>query len=168
MLFQIANDLSKMQIDANVSEADVGTVENGQNVSFTVDAYPDRTFIGRVTQIRNSPVTVQNVVTYDTVIGVTNADFKLKPGMTATVSIMTAAAHQRVKNPERRPSVQAAGAVHQPDAGGAVAGQDRPGQGDQTRRDERRPGRQGRPAPTRSRRRGRPRRRSPATSRRRN
>jgi HlyD family secretion protein len=90
VLFQVANDLSKMQIDANVSEADVGTVEEGQNVNFTVDAYPSRTFIGRVVQIRNSPVTVQNVVTYDTVIGVTNADFKLKPGMTATVSITTA------------------------------------------------------------------------------
>ncbi len=90
VLFQIANDLRNMQIDANVSEADVGTVEEGQPVSFTVDAYPDRTFIGRVTQIRNSPITVQNVVTYDTVIGVTNADFKLKPGMTATVLITTA------------------------------------------------------------------------------
>ena len=55
VLFQIANDLSKMQIDANVSEADVGTVEEGQNVNFTVDAYPNRTFIGRVVQIRNSP-----------------------------------------------------------------------------------------------------------------
>ena len=90
VLFQVANDLAKMQIDANVSEADVGTVEEGQHVNFTVDAYPNRTFIGRVTQIRNSPVTVQNVVTYDTVIGVTNSDFKLKPGMTATVSITTA------------------------------------------------------------------------------
>jgi len=90
VLFQIANDLSKMQIDANVSEADVGTVEDSQPVNFTVDAYPNRTFIGSVTQIRNSPVTVQNVVTYDTVIGVTNSDFKLKPGMTATVSITTA------------------------------------------------------------------------------
>jgi HlyD family secretion protein len=90
VLFQVANDLAKMQIDANVSEADVGTVEEGQNATFTVDAFPSRTFVGRVTQIRNSPITVQNVVTYDTVIGVTNADFKLKPGMTATVSITTA------------------------------------------------------------------------------
>jgi HlyD family secretion protein len=90
VLFQIANDLSKMQIDASVSEADVGTVENGQNVSFTVDAYPNRTFTGQVVQIRNSASNVQNVVTYDTVIGVTNSDFKLKPGMTATVSITTA------------------------------------------------------------------------------
>jgi HlyD family secretion protein len=90
VLFQVANDLSNMQIDANVSEADVGTVEQGQKVTFTVDAYPSRTFAGRVTQIRNAPVTVQNVVTYDTVIGVTNSDFKLKPGMTATVTIMSA------------------------------------------------------------------------------
>jgi HlyD family secretion protein len=90
VLFQVANDLSKMQIDSNVSEADVGTVEEGQPVSFTVDAYPNRTFVGQVTQIRNSPITVQNVVTYDTVIGVTNSDFKLKPGMTATISITTA------------------------------------------------------------------------------
>jgi HlyD family secretion protein len=89
-LFQIANDLSKMQIDANVSEADVGTVEEGQNVKFTVDAYPSRTFAGSVVQIRNSASNIQNVVTYDTVIGVTNSDLKLKPGMTATVSITTA------------------------------------------------------------------------------
>jgi HlyD family secretion protein len=89
VLFQIANDLSKMQIDANVSEADVGAVEEGQNVSFTVDAYPNRSFTGRVVQIRNSPITVQNVVSYDTVVGVTNTDFKLKPGMTATISITT-------------------------------------------------------------------------------
>jgi HlyD family secretion protein len=79
-----------MQIDANVSEADVGTVEVRQSVNFTVDAYPDRTFLGSVVQIRNSASNIQNVVTYDTVIGVTNTDFKLKPGMTATVSIITA------------------------------------------------------------------------------
>ena len=90
VLFQVANDLAKMQIDASVSEADVGTVEEGQNVSFAVDAYPSRTFIGSVVQIRNSASNIQNVITYDTVIGVTNADFKLKPGMTATVSITTA------------------------------------------------------------------------------
>jgi HlyD family secretion protein len=90
VLFQIANDLAKMQIDASVSEADVGTVEEGQNVTFTVDAYPNRTFIGQVVQIRNSASNIQNVVTYDSVVGVTNADFKLKPGMTATVSITTA------------------------------------------------------------------------------
>jgi len=89
-IFQIANDLTKMQIDSSVAEADVGGVVEGQEVSFTVDAYPDRTFHGEVVQVRNSPTTVNNVVTYDCVIGVTNADYKLKPGMTANVSITVA------------------------------------------------------------------------------
>src|SRR5437867_5384316 len=98
-LFVIANDLSKMQIDANVSEADVGAIEEKQTASFTVDAFPSRTFEGQVTQIRNSPITVQNVVTYDTVIAVNNPDLKLKPGMTATVSITTAQKSGVVKVP---------------------------------------------------------------------
>jgi HlyD family secretion protein len=89
-LFQIANDLTKMQIDSNVAEADVGGIEEGQDVSFTVDAYPYRTFHGAVVQVRNSPTTVNNVVTYDCVIGVTNADYKLKPGMTANASVIIA------------------------------------------------------------------------------
>ena len=99
VLFIIANDLTKMQIDANVSEADVGTIEDGQNSTFTVDAFPGRTFTGKVTQIRNSPITVQNVVSYDTVIGVSNPDLKLKPGMTATVSITTAQRNGVLKVP---------------------------------------------------------------------
>ena len=90
IIFTIANDLSKMQIDANVAEADIGTVDTGQKVDFTVDAFPRRTFHGAVVQVRNAPITVQNVVTYDTVIGVNNADLKLKPGMTANVSIVGA------------------------------------------------------------------------------
>jgi HlyD family secretion protein len=90
IIFTIANDLTKMQIDSNVAEADVGVVENDQTVDFTVDAYPTRTFHGKVVQVRNAPITVQNVVTYDTVIGVSNADLKLKPGMTANVSIIIA------------------------------------------------------------------------------
>ncbi len=89
-LFQIANDLTKMQIDSSVAEADVGGIVEGQEVDFTVDAYPTRTFHGTVTQVRNSPTTVNNVVTYDCVIGVTNSDYKLKPGMTANVSIIIA------------------------------------------------------------------------------
>ena len=88
VLFQVASDLTKMQIDASVAEADVGGVEVGQDVEFNVDAYPTRSFQGRVTQVRNAPVTVQNVVTYVTVIEVNNADLKLKPGMTANVSII--------------------------------------------------------------------------------
>jgi HlyD family secretion protein len=90
VIFQIANDLTKMQIDSNVAEADVGAVEVGQDVDFTVDAFPTRTFQGKVVQVRNAPITVQNVVTYDTVIGVDNKDLKLKPGMTANVSIIIA------------------------------------------------------------------------------
>ena len=90
VIFQIANDLTKMQIDSNVAEADVGAVEVGQDVDFTVDAFPTRTFHGKVVQVRNAPITVQNVVTYDTVIGVDNKDLKLKPGMTANVSIIIA------------------------------------------------------------------------------
>src|SRR6266516_944424 len=90
VIFQIANDLTKMQIDANVAEADVGVLDVGQDVDFTVDAFPMRTFHGKVVQVRNAPITVQNVVTYDTVIGVSNPDLKLKPGMTANVSIVVA------------------------------------------------------------------------------
>ena len=90
VIFTIANDLTKMQIDANVAEADVGVVAVDQDVDFTVDAFPNRTFHGKVVQVRNAPITVQNVVTYDTVIGVSNPDLKLKPGMTANVSIVVA------------------------------------------------------------------------------
>lgn len=89
-LFMIANDLTKMQIDANVAEADVGGVEDGQNVRFHVDAFPDRTFFGTVVQVRDAPTNYQNVVAYDTVVSVENRDMKLKPGMTATVDIVVA------------------------------------------------------------------------------
>ncbi len=90
IIFAIANDLTKMQIDANVAEADVGVVKIDQIVDFTVDAFSMQTFHGKVVQVRNAPITVQNVVTYDTVIGVSNPDLKLKPGMTANVSITVA------------------------------------------------------------------------------
>ncbi|MEP7014493.1 MAG: efflux RND transporter periplasmic adaptor subunit [Verrucomicrobiota bacterium] len=90
VIFAIANDLAKMQIDSNVAEADVGVVAVDQTVDFTVDAFPSRTFHGKVVQVRNAPITVQNVVTYDTVIGVSNDDLKLKPGMTANVSVVVA------------------------------------------------------------------------------
>jgi HlyD family secretion protein len=99
VLFVIANDLTKMQIDANVAEADVGGVEENQIVDFTVDAFPNRMFHGTVVQVRNSPITVQNVVTYDTVIGVNNPDLKLKPGMTANVSIIIAVRNDVLKVP---------------------------------------------------------------------
>jgi len=99
VIFQIANDLTKMQIDANVAEADVGGVAVDQDVDFTVDAFPTQTFHGKVVQVRNAPITVQNVVTYDTVIGVTNPDLKLKPGMTANVSIISAHKDDMLKIP---------------------------------------------------------------------
>jgi HlyD family secretion protein len=88
-LFKIAQDLTRMQIDTNVDEADIGSVAVGQEVEFTVDAYPEVDFRGSVRQVRNDPVTVQNVVTYDAVIDVDNPELKLKPGMTANVSIIT-------------------------------------------------------------------------------
>ena len=77
-----------MQIDTNVAESDIGVVKMGQEVDFTVDAFPDTTFKGKVWQIRKAPITVQNVVTYDVVVQVSNRDFKLMPGMTANVSII--------------------------------------------------------------------------------
>jgi len=87
-LFTIAQDLTKMQIDTNIAESDIGVVKVGQVVEFTVDAYPDTTFKGKVWQKRQAPITVQNVVTYDVVIKVDNSDLKLMPGMTANVSII--------------------------------------------------------------------------------
>jgi HlyD family secretion protein len=98
-LYLIANDLAKMQIDALVSEADIGGVETNQTVNFTVDAFPSRNFQGTVIQIRNSPQTNQNVITYDTVISVDNSDNKLRPGMTANVSIITAQRNDVLKIP---------------------------------------------------------------------
>lgn len=88
-LFTIAQDLTKMQVETNISEADIGKIRVGQNVEFTVDAYPDMTFRGTVYQVRNAPITVQNVVTYTVVIQVANPDLKLKPGMTANAAITT-------------------------------------------------------------------------------
>jgi HlyD family secretion protein len=89
-LFTIAQDLTKMQINTSVDEADIGRIRNDQPVTFTVDAYPEMTFQGSVSEIRNAPTTLQNVVTYDVIVNVANPDLKLKPGMTANVSIIVA------------------------------------------------------------------------------
>lgn len=89
-LFTIAQDLEKMQIEVNVSEADIGKVKEGQDVIYTLDGYPNSEFYGKVTQVRISPTTVSNVVTYSVIVTVDNSDLKLKPGMTANVSIITA------------------------------------------------------------------------------
>lgn len=88
-LFLIATDLTKMQVDTNVSESDIGGIRQGDAASFTVEAFPDRSFQGSVSQIRQAPQTVQNVVTYDVVVSVDNPDLVLKPGMTATAKIVT-------------------------------------------------------------------------------
>ncbi len=96
-LFLIANDLSKMEIEAMVSEADVGGVEEGQPVAFTVDTFPTRQFRGLVKQVRYAPTTNQNVVTYTAVVGVNNDDLKLRPGMTANASIITAQRRDALK-----------------------------------------------------------------------
>ncbi len=87
-LFLIATDLSKMQVDTNSSESDVGGMKTGDKATFTVDAYPSRVFHGTVTQVRQSPQTVQNVVTYDAVVGIDNSDLVLMPGMTASTQIV--------------------------------------------------------------------------------
>lgn len=87
-LFQIGQNLKRMQIDATVDEADIASIGPGEKVLFTVDAYPNRQFVGKVTQVRLNPTIVQNVVTYDVVVGVDNADEKLLPGMTAYVNVI--------------------------------------------------------------------------------
>ena len=98
-LFKIARDLSRMQIDSNVAEADIGKVAVGQPVRFAVDAYPERRFEGRVHQIRLAPLTQQNVVTYNVVVEVANPDLALMPGMTAYLSIVTERAEHAVLVP---------------------------------------------------------------------
>lgn len=89
-LFLIAKDLTKMQVDTNVSESDIGGINQSSAATFKVDAFPDRTFSGTVGQVRQAPITVQNVVTYDVVVNVPNPELLLKPGMTANVTIVTA------------------------------------------------------------------------------
>jgi HlyD family secretion protein len=96
-LFQIANNLKEMQIDSNVAEADMGGLKDGQDVNFRVEAYPDRLFHGKVRQVRYAATIVNNVVTYDCVIDVTNNDLRLRPSMTATVDIVIAQRNSALK-----------------------------------------------------------------------
>ena len=98
-LFKVAEDLTRMQIETKVDEADIGSVAEGQNVTFRVDAFPDETFEGKVVQVRIAPSTSDSVVTYTVIIHVDNPDLKLKPGMTANVSIETAAAKNTLRLP---------------------------------------------------------------------
>jgi HlyD family secretion protein len=98
-LFTIADDLSKMQVQASIDEADIGQVKIGQQAAFTVDAYPDRSFSGTVTQVRLQPTTVQNVVTYTVMIDVNNPDLTLMPGMTANITVAVQQARDVLKVP---------------------------------------------------------------------
>lgn len=98
-LFLIAEDVTKMQVDTNVSEADIGGITEGKEAGFTVDAYPGEMFQGKVRQVRNAPINIQNVVTYDVVVEVENPNFRLKPGMTANVSIVVARRDNVLKVP---------------------------------------------------------------------
>ncbi|MBM3312553.1 MAG: efflux RND transporter periplasmic adaptor subunit, partial [Candidatus Aminicenantes bacterium] len=99
VLFKVASDLTKMQVQCSVDEADIGRVKEGQKVRFTVDAFQGEIFNGEIRQVRNSPTTAQNVVTYPTIIDAPNPDLKLRPGMTATVSIITGEARGVLKVP---------------------------------------------------------------------
>ncbi|MGD0941208.1 MAG: efflux RND transporter periplasmic adaptor subunit [Terracidiphilus sp.] len=98
-IFEIAQDLTKMQLDTNVDESDVGNIQVGQNATFSVDAYPTTTFQGQVTAVRKAPIITTNVVTYDVVIAVSNPDLKLFPGMTANARILTAKLNDTFKVP---------------------------------------------------------------------
>jgi HlyD family secretion protein len=98
-IFEIAQDLTKMQVDTNVDESDVGNIAKGQGATFVVDSYPDTTFQGLVADIRKAPIITQNVVTYDVVISVDNSDLKLFPGMTANVTILAAKLDDTLKVP---------------------------------------------------------------------
>ena len=118
-LFTIAQDLKQMRIEAQISEADVGGVAEGQAVSFTVDAYPARTFAGRVSQVRFEPVTNQGVVNYIAIVDVDNADLKLRPGMTANASVTTAKRENALRLPN-------AALRFRPPEGAAVASADLP------------------------------------------
>jgi HlyD family secretion protein len=141
VIFTIANDLRNMQINANVAEADVGNIEAGQPVDFTVDAFPNRTFRGKVGQVRNAPITVQNVVTYDTVIAVENEDMKLKPGMTANVSVIVAQRQGILKLPSAALRYRPADAAKPAAGAGGGARPQRPaGGGGSGPRRERPPG----------------------------
>ena len=99
ILFQIANDLSKMRVECSIDEADIGKVQEGQEARFSVDAFPNDNFVGKVSQVRYSATVQQNVVTYTAIVDVNNPDLKLRPGMTATASILTGQARNVLRVP---------------------------------------------------------------------
>jgi HlyD family secretion protein len=117
-LFIIATDLTKMEVDANVSESDIGGIHAGDTASFTVEAYPDYLFTGDVVQVRQAPQSVQNVITYDVVIDVANTKLLLKPGMTATCQIITARRNGVMRVPNQALRYAPGGLTNGPAAGG--------------------------------------------------
>ena len=117
-LFLIATDLTKMEVDTNVSESDIGAIKPGNKASFTVDAYPGRVFAGTVVQVRQSPQTVQNVVTYDVVVGADNADLALKPGMTASTQIIIDQRSDVIRVPDQALRYAPGGVSRAPTPGG--------------------------------------------------
>ena len=117
-LFLIGTDLKKMEVDTNVSESDVGGMKEGDKATFTVDAYPKRVFHGTVTQVRLSPQTVQNVVTYDAVVGADNSDLALMPGMTASTQIVIDQRNDALRVPDQALRYSPAG-LSGVEAGGA-------------------------------------------------
>lgn len=131
-LYSLARDLRRMRIEAEISEADVGGVEEKQMVTFTVDAYPMRTFTGTVSQVRFQPVTVQNVVNYIAIVDVENTDLKLRPGMTANASVVTARRENvlRLPNSALRFRPAAGAAVPSSDAPSVDPGANRPAGGE--------------------------------------
>jgi HlyD family secretion protein len=141
VLFVIANDLARMRVNAAVDEADVGRVREGQQVVFHVDAFPEREFQGTVEQVRLNPTTVSNVVSYNTIVAVDNRELLLRPGMTATVSIVVRKAENALRIPAaalrfrpegyKRPSGRAGTAETAAAGPGAAAGGGRQGQGGQ-------------------------------------
>jgi HlyD family secretion protein len=129
VIFTVAGDLQKMQVDTSVAEADVGKLAAGMEATFVVDAFPDERFKGTIRQIRNSPQTQQNVVTYDAVIDVNNPDLKLRPGMTANTTVVYADRQDVLKVPNAalrfRPTPEMLAALGRTSAGpGRVAGRD--------------------------------------------
>ena len=121
-LFVLAEDLARMQVNASVDESNIGQIQPGQQVTFQVDAYPEQVFTGSVTQVRLQPTTLQNVVTYSTVISVPNPELKLKPGMTANVSVEIARADDALRVPNAalrfRPDPEVLQAMGRPQARG--------------------------------------------------
>ena len=120
-LFLIATDMTGMQVDTNVSESDIGGINTGADATFTVEAFPSRTFSGTVTQVRQAPQTVQNVVTYDVVVSAANPDQALKPGMTANVHVVTERRDNVMRVPDQALRYTPGGVVGTSGAGGETA-----------------------------------------------